>query len=366
MLHRNEFCIIVFLACIITSISIVSGEVWNIPEGGTVFISEEGLDLTATGITNGSQIGWWGAGQSTVSSPPDATVIVVDATYFTVSSILFEGKTGPWYVLPNRSLAIVVDDSRTSIRVFDETAGIESTDAWVPRGDVVSFRLDTNLYQMNERPGVEGASMILHLKAPSGARYKALIGPDGSSTTITDITVPSSAYSTGPIWDTGNALYKQGIYSIYAETDAESSDTVTFLLQDVNPLLTSGAEVEIQAGTITITPTAVPTVIPTATTDITRMQSETIATRPANNTTIKSGTIDPITSPLTTLMIVQPQTITTQVPDPLTTDAIMVNTTGGTSPTQPGSMPTSPAAAGFEASIIATAGIIAFCLIRRR
>jgi hypothetical protein len=240
MLRRPESCILVLFACAIAFIPLVSGAVWNIPKGGTVFISEEGLDLTATGITNGSQIGWWGPGQSTVASPPDATVTVVDATYFVVSSILFEGKTGPWYLLPNRSLAIIVDDSRTVIRVFDETAGIESTNAWVPRGDLVSFRLDTNLYQMNERPGVEGASMILHLKAPSGARYKALIGPNGTSTTITDITVPSSAYSTGPIWDTGNALYKQGIYSIYAETDADSSDTITFLLQDSNPLLTGG------------------------------------------------------------------------------------------------------------------------------
>jgi len=366
MLHRKEFWILVSLTCMIASISIVSGEVWNIPKGGTVFISEEGLDLTATGIMNGSQIGWWGQGGSTSSSPPDATVTVVDATYFVVSSILFEGKTGPWYLLPNRSLAIIVDDSRTVIRVFDETAGIESTNAWVPRGDFVSFRLDTNLYQMNERPGVEGASMILHLKTPSGARYKALIGPDGTSTTITDITVPTSAYSTGPIWDTGNALYKEGIYSIYAETDAESSDTVTFLLQDLNPILIGGTEVEIQTGVKTAAVTTNPTVIATATPDITTIPLETVAISHTYEATIKPGSTDTITPRGTTRMIVPSLTINAQTPDPLPTDAIIVDTPDETSPSHPATTSPSPTAPGFGALALTPAGIIAFCLIRRR
>jgi len=366
MLHRKEFWILVFLTCMIASISIVSGEVWNIPKGGTVFISEEGLDLTATGIMNGSRIGWWGQGGSMSSSPPDAIITVVDATYFVVSPILFEGKTGPWYLLPNRSLAIIVDDSRTVIRVFDETAGIESTNAWVPRGDLVSFRLDTNLYQMNERPGVEGASMILHLKAPSGARYKALIGPYGTSTTITDITVPTSAYSTGPIWDTGNALYKEGIYSIYAETDADSSDTVTFLLKDLNPLLTGGAEVEIQTGVKPAAVTTNPTVIATTTPDITIIPLETIAISHVNEATIKPGSTDMITPRETALTIVPSLTITAQTPDPLPADAIMVDTPGVTSTTHKATTSTSPTATGFGALALVTAGIVALFLFRRR
>ncbi len=361
MLRRPGFCILILFACSIANIPLVSGAVWNIPQGGTVFISEEGLDLTATGITNGSQIGWWGPGESRVSSPPGATVTVVDATYFVVSSVLFEGKTGPWYLLPNRSMAIIVDDSRTVIRVFDETAGVESTNAWVPRGDVVSFRLDTNLYQMNERPGVKGASMILHMKAPSGARYKALIGPNGTSTTITDITVPSSAYSTGPIWDTGNVLYKPGTYSIYAETDAENSDTVTFLLQDSNPLLSGGTGVGIQTVT-----TAIVTVIPTATPNISRIVLETAATIPAKKAMINSNETIMTIAPATAMTDVPTPVITirTAVPSPTATTPVSITVTTPTlPPTTVATLPTTP---GFGVLTSVMAGIAMFCIMRRK
>ena len=53
-----------------------SGALFTVPQGGTVFIGEQGLDITQTGVTRYETIGWFGTGINVTSGAPSATTSV--------------------------------------------------------------------------------------------------------------------------------------------------------------------------------------------------------------------------------------------------------------------------------------------------
>ena len=81
----------------------------NISQGATVFIGEQGLDITtALAMANGATganttIGWWASAASIATTPPTVTVQTSGrATQFTVTQSEFDGYTGVWYLVgPN-------------------------------------------------------------------------------------------------------------------------------------------------------------------------------------------------------------------------------------------------------------------------
>jgi len=80
----------------------------TIPVGEWVFIGEEGLDITGTGATAGSQLANYGPGGS-VSSAPAAKITVADPTSFYVSPSIFperqaRGSSSPATVWPSMSV----------------------------------------------------------------------------------------------------------------------------------------------------------------------------------------------------------------------------------------------------------------------
>ena len=81
---------------------------------------------------------------------------------------------------------------------MDATLGVDATaNGWITTGDEVSFRITTNLYQMAQRSGVSGAPITIKVQAPDGATYSALINKAGTTTSIVEIPVSTSPYSTG-------------------------------------------------------------------------------------------------------------------------------------------------------------------------
>ena len=107
---------------------------------------------------------------------------------------------------------------------MDATLGVDATaNGWITTGDEVAFRITTNLYQIAQRPGVSGAPITINVQSPDGATYSALINKAGTTTNIVEMSVPTSPYSTGPIWDTGKSdTYPYGTYRIWAECNANS------------------------------------------------------------------------------------------------------------------------------------------------
>lgn len=302
MKHVIPGCIAV-LACILMVLP-AAGALNTIPQGGTVFIGEQGLDITATGVTSGSNIAWYGPGGS-VTNVPQATVTVDNAGSFYVIPATFQGKTGPWFTQPGNNLAFYVNDPTIGIRVIDYTAGftLSPTAYWLPVGDTAGFRIDTNLYTMANRPGVTGAPVTIKLIGPGGVQYSSV---DGYS--LTNIPVSSSPFNTGAVWATGSSAYARGDYIVTAECNANSmkdnydvvrrtiSEPVSFLLSVTNPLITSS-----------ITPT-------TPTTRPTTVPSTILTTVPPTTITSVPTTAPPTSAPTTPPPPTVPTTVPTTAP----------------------------------------------------
>ncbi len=218
-----------------------TADISTIPERGTVYIGEEGLDITACGVFQGDTIGWWSEGRQTTNEPSDL-ITISDPTSFYISPILFTDKTGPWYSYPDAQLAFYVKEPKLAIRVMDSTADFDATGKWVPTGQTIGFRLENNLYDMINRPGVDGAPFDISIITPDGLEYSSV---DGYR--LNAILVDSSPYETGGVWNT--AGQEAGYYAIQAKCTANQmdennkkpgaacSEIVQVQIQSVNPLI---------------------------------------------------------------------------------------------------------------------------------
>jgi hypothetical protein len=254
----------------------------TISQGNTVFVGEQGLDITSA-MGGDTQIGWWASGAAIATSSPDAQVVISDPNNFFVLPSQFSSYTGSWYRLnaqgkPDGSAFNVADPS-LDIRVEDTTVNVDETNGWVSRGDEVRFRIDSNLNVVSTQRG-SGAPITIRVQSPDGGTYSALVNTAGVATTLENIPLTGSPfyYLTTPIWDTGNSLYSPGTYIIWAECNMNRmkdnygvsgktiSQQTSLLDQDQNPLISVNV------------PTTSPTTHITTTTPMTRQTTASIST----------------------------------------------------------------------------------------
>lgn len=271
----------------------------TISTGEWVFIGEEGLNISGTGVTAGSQIAYYGPGGS-VSSVPAAQVTVSDPSSFYVPPSVFLGKTGPWFSLPENKLVFYVGDPTIQVRIVDYTSGfVVGRDAnWVPKGDIVGFRIDTNLWVFSRRQGCTGVPLIIEVTGPGGLSFSSFGGYR-----LGDVVVSTPTFESGPVWATGSGEYPIGDYTIsvrceanemhdnYPVTGKSESEQVRFLLQKVNPLIATMTTTAVTetATAVTATPrtiglletgTAVQTSVMTTVPSTAETVSPTESTRP--------------------------------------------------------------------------------------
>lgn len=280
----------------------VQGAISTISAGNTVFLGEQGLDISSA-MGSDTKIGWWASGADIRGSAPTQTIDVASRmTSFMVSPSEFSGYPGNWYRLDSSGsadgIAFNVADPQIDLRVEDTTVSVDVTDKWVPTGDVIRFRIETNLAQMNSQRS-SPALITIKVQPPSGGEYSSLVNPAGTPVSIVDIPITSTPYSTDPIWDTGNrANYAPGSYRIWAECNTnkmkdnyeQTGKTITrkisLLNQDQNPLI--GSKVQTTAPTTTATTklTTRATTVPVTTTLPT-----TITTRQTTAPTVPPTTV---------------------------------------------------------------------------
>ncbi len=271
---------LLFLICV----PAVAGDLRTISQGNTVFLGESNINI-APAMGNDTQIGWWASGAAIATSSPDVKMPVSNPSSFYVLPSQFGAYTGSWYRLNAAGsadgVAFLVADPSLAIRVEDTTVNVDVTDRWVPRGDEVRFRIDSNLDAISIQRGTS-APVTIKVQSPNGGVYTALMNTAGSTTTLENIGITSSSqyYKTTPIWDTGNALYPAGTYTIWVECNVNSmndeygatgkttSQKTSLLNQDQNPLIsanvpTSSTTTLVTSVSTTIKPT---TTITTATT----------------------------------------------------------------------------------------------------
>jgi hypothetical protein len=312
MMKRTNTIFLTAILAICLLIIPAMAAITNIYQGNTVFLGEEGLDVSsAVGADN--QIGWWASGADIYNSPTSGSVSITDKTQFYVTPSLFGTKLGTWYRLaPSgkaNGTAFTVADPYLNLRVEDTSVGVDVTpNKWVYRGDLVGFRIETNLNVIASQRGTP-ATIAIKVQPPGGGEYSALVN-NGVTTDVTSIAVTSSPQDTGAIWDTGNSAYAPGTYTIWAECNSNRmkdnyvgdvtgkvvSTKTSMLNTEFNPLIGVNVPTTSPTTQVIFVPTTVTTTSPT--------------TKP---TTAVITTVPPI--PTTSI----PPTTATTIPAPETT-----------------------------------------------
>ena len=318
-----------------------AADIKQISAGNTVFIGEQGLDVSSI-LSSGDQIGWWASGASIAGSSPDSIVSVSDASNFYVTQSDFASRTGSWYVLPAKTIAFMVADPYLDLIVEDTTVGVDVTNKWVPTDDELRFRIDSNLVQMTQRSLVTGVPVTIKVRTPDGAILSSLTSKSGGTTSLVNYNLISTPQYTGSIWGTNNRdTYPPGTYTVWVECNVNQmndnygqsgktiSSKVTVLNQDRNPLITDKSYVTNPTTAITTVTTRIPAIV-----------------------TTKETTPLPATLPATTTLVTAiPSTVETLPPSP----AIVAST----------AVPTTHVP-GFEAGLAIAAAIFGLVLYPKR
>ena len=313
-LLRNSGLLLIFLL-FASMPSIAAAALNTISMGNTVFIGEQGLDISGAMGPTDTQIGWWASGASIGTSSPTQTITVTNPGTFYVAPYAFSGYTGNWYrIKPSGGqdgLAFNVQDPSLAIRVEDITLSLDRTNDWLPTGDIARFAIDSNLDAVFFQRGV-GAPVTIHLLAPDGGEYSSVYGPGSFTHSIVDVPITTNPFlsdSQGISWDTGNSAYSQGTYVIWAEctlngmkdnyaaTGKSISSKVTVLNQDINPLIRSKTP---KPTSTTIVTTAAPTTVKTTPPVVTtRKTPEITIVPPTSAAPVETPLVTPpVTSPL--------------------------------------------------------------------
>jgi hypothetical protein len=329
--HQKWACL-GLLAMIILAFP-VGAAVNTISAGDSVFIGEEGLDISGQ-VPAVTTIGWWSPTSTIGASEPDYKISISDPRNVYISQTEFSSRTGPWYSYPGRLPVFNVVDPYLIIKIEDTTVNVDVTGKWVPRLDEVRFRIETNLNDMSRRLANPGAPVTIKFQTPDGSTLSSLINKAGNSNSL-DVSVTTSPFVTGNFWDTGNSQYKSGTYVVWAECNAnhmkdnynQEGKTVSLkrnlVMQDQNPLISA------------YVPTASPTTIQ-------------VTTIPATQQTTVVTPVIPTTLPATA------------------SPSATISQETGQSTVAPTPPPTPTKAAGLAGGCAAVAGIIGCTLIASR
>jgi hypothetical protein len=302
--------ILVVLVCLILFCAgTVNAAINTISQGNTVFIGEEGLDISAA-MGQDNQIGWWASAADISTTSPGKTIDLGGRiTTFMVTPSEFSGYTGNWYRINNQGkvngVAFLVADPQLEIKAEDTTADVDPQLNWIPTGDDIQFRINTNLAQMFFQRGF-APPITIHVQSPGGAEYSALYNAGGIPTPIIDIPVTSTPFVTGPIWNTGNpGLYPYGTYTYWADSNVNNmNDNYNIerkTISKASTLLNQGANPLISTATIITTPKKQ---IPTQVTTQATTPSRTMITSQTTVSTVVQ-TPPPTPSPTTSAILIQ-------------------------------------------------------------
>ena len=59
--------------------------------------------------------------------------------------------------LLEKAPVLKIKQPRLNLRISDTTSDFDATGKWLPRGHLASFQVETNLYELRNRPGISGA-----------------------------------------------------------------------------------------------------------------------------------------------------------------------------------------------------------------
>lgn len=209
----------------------------QIANQGTVFIGEEGLDITVAMNVTASEsivIAHYEPGQGFDETPITKTV---DPTYFNVIDQIYKDNTGIWYFWDGSAV-----DKTRYIRVEKPTISVklrsndnDVTGKSVVRGTDIDFRVDTNMYEVISRPHetTDSYPFAIKVESPTGVVYTQLYIDNTNAKSLTSLDVDKSVWKwsefAGGAWETNskdgaNSRYIAGKYRVSAECTVNDID----------------------------------------------------------------------------------------------------------------------------------------------
>ena len=176
MTKRFTIALVALALFVLVAVMPASAAYYNtspvINQGATVFIGEQGLNLThaihvAEGTANVGQIdstpvntsiGWWASAATITSSAPTKSIDLASRYQsMTVAPSDFVGYPGNWYLLNGSSViiapgrtaplaVIVAADPTLDVKIWDFNQATDMTGKSVPQGEFLGFRIETNMY----------------------------------------------------------------------------------------------------------------------------------------------------------------------------------------------------------------------------
>jgi len=304
MIPKTSPILMVLVCFILFCVGPVNAAINTISQGNTVFIGEEGLDISAA-MGPYTQISWWPpAADISTTASPNTINVKTRITDFEVTPSEFSRYTGNWYRVNDMGkadgVAFLVAEPYLEIKAEDATRDVDvDLLKWIPTGDDIQFRIDNNLAQMWFQRG-SPPLITIKVQSPEGSVYSALFNAGGMPTSIEDMPVTKTQYFTGPIWNMGNPdRYAYGTYTIWAESNVNHmydnydregktiSKKITLLNQAVNPLISTATTIPTETkGTLTPVTTNVTTRVTTQAVITTTVKTPSPAGSPTISSTV--------------------------------------------------------------------------------
>lgn len=214
-----------------------------IPQGGDVFLGEEGLDVSLF-LKNGDTIAWFNPTSDQILTQPAATITIDNAKKFFIDPSQFTGKTGYWWIWSgekSKQVAFIVKDPTMTLRIWNqnEDQDIVKDGSKIPAGNMVNFRVETNLYSAIIQRGAtlpDADKGIINLVGTSNTTQVTYQSLRGTLANVSDQDISlrslvvdanpwfwpkndkvKSGWATGALATDGNRLYPNGQYNFYGE-----------------------------------------------------------------------------------------------------------------------------------------------------
>ncbi len=197
-MRHNKFSVLIIALALalllVGSAAAVSGDYKTVPEGWTVFIGEEGLNVVSC-VPSSGQIEYYASGRNPSTDAPDFTYFIPDRQTFYVNPSVFSGRTGNWYRGSNTGV-VAFNVQEPSMRVLIRNDNDNDiTGRGVKRGELVDFRIETNLYAIkNRNPDATSFDFKIKVVNPNGVVYDSLIINSDSTKKLTSLGVNSDVW----------------------------------------------------------------------------------------------------------------------------------------------------------------------------
>jgi hypothetical protein len=237
----------------------VNNDLKRIAREGTIFIGEEGLNVTeviasadALAVpalsSQGTLVGWWASSADISTTSPSKTVDLAGReASLQVAPADFVGYSGNWYLINpstgnaarqsngNAILVFTVADPTLNIKIWDLDINADMTGKSVPQGERLTFRVDTNMYTALDpvsRPDITGSTMgtiNIIVKNENNARLNYLYQNNTTANTLLNQKISFQPFFWGggaypQYWATdlldrdGYPFYPVGTYTVGAES----------------------------------------------------------------------------------------------------------------------------------------------------